>query len=316
MSVETLAEGVHAIDAPFEDVPLQVYVIEGERLTVIDPGVPQTAENQLAEGLAELGHRLADVELVVNTHGHHDHRGGNGVVAAHNPDVVIAAHPADAAWISDTERYITEDYLRYRPLWEPPAADLDRIRGLCGTDLPVTLSLEQGTVLDLGGGHELSVEHIPAHTDGSVALLHRAGKVLFTGDALQARGTRFRRRLDFFPNYRHVEDYRRSLDFFAALGAEMVGTAHEGVCTAHRAAQLVAESRRFVEELAAVLAGRLAQVGSATLGELAEATRARYPRYGDGPMLMHTLCAHLTELTDAGLARREPPHRYVWTAAH
>ncbi|WP_326836685.1 MBL fold metallo-hydrolase [Amycolatopsis rhabdoformis] len=312
MTVETLAPGVHAIDAPFEDVPLQIYVIEGERLTVIDPGVPQTAEGPLAQGLAELGHRPADVDLVVNTHGHHDHRGGNGVVAAHNPGVVIAAHPADATWISSTEQYLAEEYLRFRPAWEPPTAALDRIRLLCGADLPVTLELSHGDELDLGDGHVLSVEHIPGHTDGSIALLHRAAKVLFTGDAVQARGTPLQCRADFFPHYRHVAEYRRSLDFFAGCGAEIVGTAHTGVCAAHRAAQLIAESRRFADEYTAVFTAAFAEAGSATLADLARATRDHYPRYDDGIPLFNTISGYLAELCAAGVARHDPPDRFVW----
>ncbi|GEL25288.1 hypothetical protein PSU4_42420 [Pseudonocardia sulfidoxydans NBRC 16205] len=311
MIVETLAPGVHAIDAPFEDVPLQIYVVEGSRLTVIDPGVPETAAGRLAEGLRELGRRLADVDLVINTHGHHDHRGGNGVVAEHNPDVAIAAHPADAAWVTDTERYLAEEYLRFRPAWEPPAEAVDRIRRLCGADLPVTVELAHGDELDLGGGHVLSVEHIPAHTDGSVALLHRAGKVLFTGDALQARGTPLQRRADFFPNYRHVDEYRRSLDFFAGCGAEIVGTAHTGVCSAHRAAQLVAESRRFADEYAAVIETLLAKAGSATVAELSRATREHYPRYDDGSPLLNTMCAYLADMCAVGTARLDDD-RFTW----
>ena len=55
--------------------PTWCYVIEGEQLTVIDPGC-HGSEHYLAEGLEYLGHSLNSVQRVVVTHGHMDHDGG------------------------------------------------------------------------------------------------------------------------------------------------------------------------------------------------------------------------------------------------
>jgi glyoxylase-like metal-dependent hydrolase (beta-lactamase superfamily II) len=50
-------------------------VVEGEHLTVIDPGC-HGSEHHLEEGLEFIGHSLSAVERVVVTHGHMDHDGG------------------------------------------------------------------------------------------------------------------------------------------------------------------------------------------------------------------------------------------------
>ena len=55
--------------------PTWCYVVEGEQLTVIDPGC-HGSEHHLAEGLEYLGHSLDAVQRIVVTHGHMDHDGG------------------------------------------------------------------------------------------------------------------------------------------------------------------------------------------------------------------------------------------------
>ena len=55
--------------------PTWCYVVEGEHLTVIDPGC-HGSEHHLEEGLEFIGHSLSAVERVVVTHGHMDHDGG------------------------------------------------------------------------------------------------------------------------------------------------------------------------------------------------------------------------------------------------
>ena len=55
--------------------PTWCYVVEGDQLTVIDPGC-HGSEHYLAEGLSYLGHSLDAVDRVVVTHGHMDHDGG------------------------------------------------------------------------------------------------------------------------------------------------------------------------------------------------------------------------------------------------
>ena len=55
--------------------PTWCYVVEGDQLTVIDPGC-HGSEHHLAEGLEYLGHSLDAVQRIVVTHGHMDHDGG------------------------------------------------------------------------------------------------------------------------------------------------------------------------------------------------------------------------------------------------
>lgn len=302
--VERLAEGVYAVEAQFEDVPLKVYVIVGDTIAVIDPGVSYTPETRLVPGLAELGLELSDIKVLINTHGHHDHFGGNGAMKKHSPDITLYAHEKDAGWIADVDRYLAESHDVLKPDWHPTEAFSERIRELSGTPIAVDEYLVDGQVLDLGPGHRLSIRHIPAHTDGHVAVFHEAGKVLFTGDALQGIGTPLLRRPDFYPNYNSVKEYANSLDYFAECGAEMVGTAHNNVCTAHRAAQLIAESRQNIADLGQFVVEQVRRTGTLSISEAVQAALEAWPRYRNGAHITRSIAAQFRALEESGVVER------------
>ena len=54
--------------------PTWCYVVEGDQLTVIDPGCNGSI-GQLEEGLQAIGHSLESVDRIIVTHGHLDHDG-------------------------------------------------------------------------------------------------------------------------------------------------------------------------------------------------------------------------------------------------
>lgn len=313
--IERLADGVYAIDARFEDVPNHVYVVLGDGVALIDSGVASTPDDQLASGLAELGLAIENIDIVINTHGHHDHFGGNGVIKRHNPGVQVMSHEADAGWIGDVERYLREGTGSLAPAYVASEAYADRIRDLCGEVVPVDDFLTHDEVVDLGAGHRLHIEHVPAHTDGHIAVFHEAGKVLFTGDALQAVGTPLLRRPDFYPGYTSVEAYRNSLDYFERAGAEIVGTSHNNICTAHRAAQLIAESRRNVSELHGFLVECLRREKRLPLPDVAARIYAAWPRYLPGGNVFRAATAQLDALVESGVLERSddeiPVYRWV-----
>jgi glyoxylase-like metal-dependent hydrolase (beta-lactamase superfamily II) len=78
------AAGVHriAIPTPFAVGRVNVYLIEDEPLTLVDAGPNSgTSLEELQRGLAEHGHAIEDIELVILTHQHIDHLGLVNIVA-------------------------------------------------------------------------------------------------------------------------------------------------------------------------------------------------------------------------------------------
>src|ERR1700680_1674612 len=69
---------VHQIAAPFENGGLvHCYVIDPPRRTLIDTGTASVPKASLLPALAEIGWDLADLRIIINTHLHIDHAGGN-----------------------------------------------------------------------------------------------------------------------------------------------------------------------------------------------------------------------------------------------
>ena len=78
MKIHTTVTLVHDTNnLIIRDIPVSSTVVElpGERLAIIDTGM--VGNPQLPAWLQELGYNPADVSLVINTHLHQDHVGGN-----------------------------------------------------------------------------------------------------------------------------------------------------------------------------------------------------------------------------------------------
>ena len=171
------------------------YVIEGERLAVVDTGVKSSVE-AIFGYIESLGRRPEDIECVINTHGHFDHVGGNGVVAE-RADPRFYAHPRDRAIIENL------DYQdRIRPVGK--MRELNTSGPVKVTDL-----LDEGDTLDLGGGVRVEVLHTPGHSPGSLSLFVPGDGALLCGDVLPEPGA--------LPIYEDVQQTIESLDKLRAI---------------------------------------------------------------------------------------------------
>lgn len=114
------------------------------------------------EDLKEAVKTLTDLPLMlVNTHGHFDHTYGN----LYFDKAYI--HPAD---IGIAEAYFKADgFVQMMKETGRKPAEFE----------PIT----EGTVIDLGG-IELEIYETPGHTPGSIVLLDRKDRILFSGDTV------------------------------------------------------------------------------------------------------------------------------------
>ena len=134
-----------------------MYLIEGdERALLIDTG---HGEGNLREFVSE----IADKEvLVINTHGHYDHTGGNGwwkQAQMHEKGTVTAKKS-------------------FGPIHDEWAAKLPHL------DYEIK-ALDDGDYIDLGN-RVVEIIGIPAHNESSIAILDKQSKLLFTGDELES----------------------------------------------------------------------------------------------------------------------------------
>jgi glyoxylase-like metal-dependent hydrolase (beta-lactamase superfamily II) len=223
-----LARQIHPrifqIAAPFEnDGIVNCYVIDAPRRTLIDTGTASVPQASLLPALAEIGWDPSDLRIIVNTHLHSDHAGGNAeMLEASGAGVHI--HRADAE-LTDREQYL-EKYCR-ESLRLMGQADLIPQseafqRQMLGREWGVERRLEEGDEIDLGADVRLLVLHTPGHTPGSASFYWESERLLFSGDAINGRGGR----ANGFPLYFDATDYVNSLKRLREVPITTLAQAH------------------------------------------------------------------------------------------
>lgn len=179
-----------SIPSPFPIGPNNVYLLEGEPLTLIDTGVlTRPGLKALEAGLEGLGHPMKTIERIVITHGHQDHfgmakrireRSGAGVwVHAWDTEWLETYDSAFGLWAQKIaalgKRFgmpssLTEGILRFQEPIRRTAAQVE-----------VERSLDDGDRFQVDDT-EIRVIHTPGHCPGEVVLHVPGMDVLFCGD--------------------------------------------------------------------------------------------------------------------------------------
>jgi hydroxyacylglutathione hydrolase len=182
-----------------------LYLVEGSRRALlVDTGLGAADARKFVEGLTHLP------LLVVNTHGHPDHAGGDyqfPEVHASERDFEIIRHYS----APEMRRLAWSNMLRGVQI--PQSGLLEQPSRLQPAKL---IPVQQGFVFDLGDV-QLTVLEVPGHTQGSICLLDRQHRVLFTGDTNNPQVW------NFLPESTTLADYLQTLVGEKRIQAE-VGT--------------------------------------------------------------------------------------------
>ncbi len=183
--VYRLTENTWALYEPFQFEEAISYLVAGsDKAVLIDTG---TGIGDLKSAAAE----LTDLEVsVVNTHTHWDHIGDN----AQFTEIQCYDHPECIGKLrSGVDREKLRSALSGDSVWKPLPPGFNPESWAIPPVEPTNL-FRDGDVIELGG-RSLEVIYTPGHSPGSVCLLDRENRLLFTGDT-------------FFPGplYAHPED--------------------------------------------------------------------------------------------------------------
>jgi hydroxyacylglutathione hydrolase len=158
--------------------PASTYLIEGDRLILVDAGFRGHARKVLRRVRA-LGRRADELSLVLVTHAHADHSAGIPELRDHAV-FDVGCHALGVAALAEGSSAISPGLTPWARVYERFARlslPLLRLRGS-----EATLTLEDGARLD-AHGLAARVIHTPGHTRGCVSVLLDDGSA-FVGDLI------------------------------------------------------------------------------------------------------------------------------------
>jgi glyoxylase-like metal-dependent hydrolase (beta-lactamase superfamily II) len=252
---------IHRISIPLErNAAVNVWLLLGEPLALVDTGpASDEARAALESGLAEVGVRVEDIELVLVTHHHADHAGLAASIQK-RAGAQVCTHEELAAYLSHFGEHVEEEKQFFRRFLADHGVP-ERLRGTssgywrwldaswenCVVDSPVA---DGATVI--AGGRKLRVLHRPGHSETDTLFLGGNGDDSFVGDHLLVSPAY----AEFGP--RTERPLIRYLDNLRLLAQADLGTLHTGhgddiVDGAAAVASRIAAAERRCERIAAIL---------------------------------------------------------------
>lgn len=173
----------------------------GDGLVLVDTGTGEDTD-ALIRKIRNAGLDPEKIKLIVNTHCHYDHIGGNFTIQDRF-GARIGAHPLDSKYIENLDA----DYTAAKYSDAKPKAS------------KVSLMLEDGQEIE---GTDFKVIHTPGHTMGSISLYSEKRLCLISGDtAFTGGGTG---RVDLPGG--NLESLRASLEKLSKLRVKMLLPGH------------------------------------------------------------------------------------------
>lgn len=189
---------------------------------LVDTGYATHATQTVALVKAALGERQLDV--ILNTHLHSDHCGGNAALHEAFPDAAILIPPG----LADKVRHWDPDALTYVPTGQQcPRFDFDGL-------------LQPGSTLPLGDA-QWQVHAAPGHDAHSIVLFEPVTRTLISADALWENG--FGVVFEELEGVQAFDEVAATLDLIEALGPAIVIPGHGPVFTTVESALAKARSR-------------------------------------------------------------------------
>lgn len=224
---------------PFPVGPVNCWVLLGDPVTVVDPGMLfENSLDVLERTLADAGLTLKSIEQIVVTHAHPDHFGAAGELARRADAPIVCGEPERRRLIDfhpdrvDARHAQMAALLRSVGVPEALEDTLTKMREVvkdlvAPIDAGMVKPLRDGATLR-AGGRSYTAHVTPGHASGHLALAH--GRTLLSGDHLLANITPnpFIEADPHSPTGRRKSllEYLASFDRFGELDPEIVLPGH------------------------------------------------------------------------------------------
>lgn len=179
------------VPTPFPVGDVNMYLIKGDRLTLIDAGVnTEEAWAAFKDQLFALKLRPEDIEQVVLTHHHPDHVG----LLDHLPDSIeLYGHPFNQRWLHRTSDFLRQHDQFYRQLSVEFGVPSEFFPHLFLTGKTIKYSCNEqdltGTIIEgerPPGMEEWLVIETPGHAQSHIGLFREKDGVMIGGDHILA----------------------------------------------------------------------------------------------------------------------------------
>lgn len=182
------------LPTPFNVGPVNVYLVKGEKLTLVDVGpLTEAAWQALVGGLGSIGVQVEQIEQVVLTHHHVDHCGLLERVRQISGAQTLA-HPLAAPYIELDEEFMEFHDRFFTDLYKQSGVPhekmyiIERFHQLMNT-------FSEASRIDFHLKHEQTVPHLPqwqvlytpGHSQSHLSLYRAADRVMIGGDHIIKR---------------------------------------------------------------------------------------------------------------------------------
>ena len=248
MNTQLIRPGLYQIRTPFDRTgTVFLYLLKGDRVALIDSGASDSPETAIEPALKEIGLSLSDVGLILTTHAHLDHSGGNAEMKRRSK-AQVHVHRLDLPMAESNEVQVEFHVGPLRRLGYPPEALKERTEHVlrnAGEAAGADVVLSDGDLIDLGKGMRLRAVHCPGHTPGHVVYHWESEGILFTADSVQGQGARS----GAFPYYFDAPSYRTSLGKLSRMDCRMLclGHAYHGGTLVNAPIREGAEAKALLE---------------------------------------------------------------------
>jgi glyoxylase-like metal-dependent hydrolase (beta-lactamase superfamily II) len=303
------------LPTPFPVGPVNVYLVEGDPLTLIDVGPKAPVSRQgLEAALAAHGVRVEDLRRLILTHHHVDHIGLAAEIVARS-GAQVWTHPYNVPWLADYAAERDRQRPFYLRIWEEGAVPAEIVKAMEAANhsmpqwtasVAVTGTLDEGAQVALGPD-QWRVFHTPGHAGGLICLWEPHSRALLANDHLirdiSSNPVLEPPPLMNGPRPRRLVEYLHHLRRMAALDPAVALPGHGQ--PVDDVAGLVRQREAFHHRRARRLLDTL-NGQALTLWELTQPLFPRLERGMDFFLALSEVLAHLDLLAAQGLAEARP----------
>lgn len=176
-----------SIPTPFPVGPVNVFLIKGDHLVLIDTG-PKTEEalHALKSGLHQFGYTLQDIEMVVLTHHHSDHAG----LLDQFEHAKIYGHWRNEPWITFNEKFYHDQLAFIKQFFHQEGVDnaiLNKVIEESGPDKYLCQAKLDGVLKEgdtIPGFSEWKIIETPGHAQSHISFFNESDGSFIAGDNL------------------------------------------------------------------------------------------------------------------------------------